>query len=372
VRGKETGNRKPAISNRQPDSFFGFRLFGLHLFGLRLPVRNCRFPVSCFFSIALAGLVATGCAGPEKPSTRIASQASASLTPAQIARLATPAVVQIRARGRIGSGFVVAADGRIATSLHVIEDAEHVVVALSDGRTFTRVRVVDHDQLQDVVVLAIEASGLPALPLAADPVKAGERVVAIGNPHGLENTVSDGLVSAVREDETGAEVLQISAPISPGSSGGPVLNDRGQVVGVTTSTHRIGQNLNFATPVRQLLPLLRSRARRPLSSLPSRFASRLFARCEAAELVAVYHGLGLARRRRVRRSVDATLAAIMDLVLELDGCPGVSRMLLFALEEASARPERQRGAVLAIVLGQIDEALRAVMRAPKSETAGSP
>ncbi|HTE53176.1 MAG TPA: trypsin-like peptidase domain-containing protein [Kofleriaceae bacterium] len=323
----------------------------------------------------LAAIAPAGCAGPQTesaaarpprtaaPSPRPAPDAA--LTPAQIARRATPAVVQIRAPGRVGSGFVVGADGLIATSLHVVEDADQIAVVLADGRTFERVRVVAFDQAQDVVVLAIDADGLPALALARHPVEAGERVVAIGHPHGLANTVSDGLVSALRVDATGGEGLQISAPISPGSSGGPILNDRGQVVGVTTSTDRIGQNLNFATPARHLVPLLRSRARLPISALPSRFAARLFAGCGAAELVAVYRGLGTARVRRVRRSADATERAIMDLVLELDSCPGVSRMLLFALEEAAARPRRsERLAVLVIVLAQIDEALRHMMRSP--------
>jgi S1-C subfamily serine protease len=293
------------------------------------------------------------------------------MSPADIARQATRSVVQIRARGRIGSGFVVAADGRIATSLHVVEDADQLVVVLADGRTFTRVQVVDHDEEQDVVVLAIEASRLSPLPLAREPVQSGERVVVIGHPQGLANTVSDGLVSALRERD-GTEMLQISAPVSPGSSGGPVLNDRGQVVGVTTATHARGQNLNFAAPVSRLAPLMLSTARRPLSSLPSRFASRLFARCEAADLVSVHRGLGRARPRKVRRSPRAMEAAVMDLLLELDSCPGVTRMLLFALEEATRREPGERAAVLAIVLGQIEDALRQMARAPKSETAGSP
>jgi S1-C subfamily serine protease len=294
------------------------------------------------------------------------------MTPAEIARLATPSVVQIRSRGRIGSGFVVAADGLIATSLHVVEDAGALEIVLADGRAFTRVEVVAHDEEQDVVVLAIDAHRLRPLRLARRPIEAGERVVAIGHPEGLENTVSDGLVSAVREQGS-AELLQISAPISPGSSGGPVLSDRGEVVGVATATHRVGQNLNFAVPVARLAPLLRSRERRPLSSLPSQFASRVFARCGAAELVSVHRGLDRARRPHVRRSPRAVEAAVMDLLLELDGCPGVTRMLLFALEEASERSDPgEREAVLTIVLGQLEEALRQLVRLPKSETAGSP
>jgi Trypsin-like peptidase domain len=317
-----------------------------------------------------------GCGGHNSGAPAARAPGSA-LSTADIARRATPAVVRIRARGRVGSGFVISADGRIATSLHVVEDASELAVVLADGRTFEEVEVVAYDEVQDLVVLAIDARDLPVLPIAREPIGAGEHVVAIGHPQGLENTVSDGLVSAVRRDGAGAEVLQITAPISPGSSGGPVLDDRGRVVGVATAIHRIGQNLNFATPVRHLLPLVRSRGRRPLSSLPSQFASRLFARCRAAELVAVYRGVDRARRPRVRRHFAAVEAAVMDLVLELDSCPGVTRMLFFALEEASRREDPdERMAVLAIVLGQIEDALRQMMRAPqsvpKSETAGSP
>jgi S1-C subfamily serine protease len=317
----------------------------------------CALLAACAAACAL--LAACGGAGAER-----AGQGGA-LSPAEITRRATPAVVQIRAPGRIGSGFVVGAGGLVATCLHVVADAEQVTVVLADGRSFDEVEVVAYDEAQDLVVLAIEARHLPVLPLARAPIAAGERVVTIGHPHGLSNTVSDGLVSAVRHDALDGEGLQISAPISPGSSGGPVLNDRGQVVGVTTSTHRVGQNLNFATPVAHLGRLLRSRERRPLSALPSRFAGRLFARCGAAELVAVYRGLGRARARAVRRSSARLEDAVMDLVLGLDGCPGVSRMLLFALEEASAHDDpRERAAVLEVVLGQIEKALRQMMRSP--------
>jgi serine protease Do len=319
--------------------------------------------VSCALACAAVACAAAACA--KAPVGVPGETAAKGLSPAEIARQATPSVVQIRAPGRIGTGFVVGGGGLIATSLHVVEDADQLSVILADGRAFEHVTVVGFDQAQDVVVLAIDAERLPALPLAREPIQAGERVVAIGHPHGLANTVSDGLVSAVRREPGGGEGLQISAPISPGSSGGPVLNERGQVVGVTTSTHRVGQNLNFATPARHLVRLMRSSERSPLSTLPSRFAGRLFAECGAAELIAVYRGLGQARARRIRRSMAAVEATIMDLVLELDGCPGVSRMLLFALEESWARPDRtERAAVLAIVLGEIENALRQMMSAP--------
>jgi hypothetical protein len=112
---------------------------------------------------------------------------------------------------------------------------------------------------RDLVVLEIESKGLKPLVLGnSDRVRPGETVVAIGNPLGLEHTVSNGLVSAVREVAPELTMLQISAPIAPGSSGGPLFNDRGEVIGVATGILVGGQNLNFGVPVNYLKPLLES------------------------------------------------------------------------------------------------------------------
>jgi hypothetical protein len=104
----------------------------------------------------------------------------------------------------------------------------------------------------------VEAGGLPVLPLGdSDAMRPGDAIVAIGNPLGLEDTVSNGLVSARRKLDVGVEVLQISAPIAPGSSGGPIFNDHGEVIGVATAVLEQGQNLNFGMPARYLVPMMK-------------------------------------------------------------------------------------------------------------------
>lgn len=183
------------------------------------------------------------------------------LRPAEIARLALPTVVQIvtyadgRKRGG-GSGFVVAPEGLVATSHHVLEGADRVEVVLQSGDSFEVLHATAADDLRDLVLLRIDTFELPAATLGhSGEVAVGEPVVAIGSPLGLAGTVSDGLVSAKRE-MGGRSVLQISAPISKGSSGGPVFDARGRIVGVLAGYMRRGQNVNFAVPVEGVRALL--------------------------------------------------------------------------------------------------------------------
>ncbi len=129
-----------------------------------------------------------------------------------------------------GSGFVVRADGVILTNYPVIENAHAVTVKLPDRREFCAQGLLGNDSELDIAVLKVDATGLPTIPLGdSDQVKAGQRVIATGNPLGLlEHTVSDGIISALRLDDDPAaklkKALQITAPVSHGSSGGPLLN----------------------------------------------------------------------------------------------------------------------------------------------------
>ena len=163
----------------------------------------------------------------------------------------------------VGSGFVVRPDGLVLTNYHVIENAQAVTVKLPDGREFRAQGVLGSDAELDVAVLKIEANGLPTIPLGdSDQVKVGQRVVTIGNPLGvLEYTVSDGIISAIRlNDDPSAKLkkyLQITAPVSQGSSGGPLLNLRGQVIGITFAIIELGQNLNFAIPINAAKPFIK-------------------------------------------------------------------------------------------------------------------
>lgn len=163
----------------------------------------------------------------------------------------------------VGSGFVVRPDGVILTNYHVIENAQAVMVKLPDGREFRAQGLLGSDSELDIAVLKVDATGLPTIPLGdSDQVKVGQRVIAIGNPLGmLEYTVSDGIISAVRLDEDPAaklkKVLQITAPVSHGSSGGPLLNLSGQVIGITFAIIELGQNLNFAIPINAAKPFIK-------------------------------------------------------------------------------------------------------------------
>lgn len=188
--------------------------------------------------------------------TVIATSAPA-MTPAEIAEAATPSVVLIKVPDGLGSGFVVSADGRIVTNMHVIRGAKRATVQTAQGKSFDVVELIAADEVHDLAVLRIRASGLQPLALGdSASARPGAHVVAIGHPLGLGNTVSDGLISAVREIAPQRSLLQISAPISPGSSGGPLFNDRGEVIGISTLVISGGQNLNFAVPINAVKPLL--------------------------------------------------------------------------------------------------------------------
>ena len=190
-----------------------------------------------------------------------------SLTPQQIAARAMPSVVRIEVPGGLGSGFVVRSDGRIITNLHVVAGARDATVVLSDGRKLGGVEVLDVSDTFDLALLKVPADKLPALPLAdSSRVQVGQHVVAIGNPLGLSNTVSDGLVSALRPIGAQGSLLQLSAPISPGSSGGPIIDERGQVVGVSTLIITEGQNLNFGVAINAVKPMLDAKVSTPLAA----------------------------------------------------------------------------------------------------------
>ena len=165
-----------------------------------------------------------------------------------------------------GSGFFVG-DNLIATNYHVIEGAARGSAKLvGQFSTYTIEGVTATDQTNDLALLKVTMSGINPLPLGnSSDVKIGETVYVAGNPKGLEGTFSNGIISS-RRDPYAKERLQMTAPISPGSSGGPVLNSKGEVIGVSFMTLVGGQNLNFAIPSRYLTELLtESKPAKPLA-----------------------------------------------------------------------------------------------------------
>jgi len=167
-----------------------------------------------------------------------------------------------------GSGFIIDPDGYILTNHHVIDGAERIVVTLADGRTF-RATLVGTDPAIDVALLRIPASGrLPVAPLGdSDDLRVGEWVCAIGNPLGYVHSVTVGVVSFIGRklfDPSLDDYIQTDAAINYGNSGGPLINARGEVIGINSAISRRATNIGFAIPINQaidVLPQLRTRGR---------------------------------------------------------------------------------------------------------------
>jgi tetratricopeptide (TPR) repeat protein len=149
-----------------------------------------------------------------------------------------------------GSGFFINDKGNVITNRHVLEGADRAEVKTANGKVFSVMKVLAEDKEGDLIRVSVEIhkSVVSPISVSATIPEVGEKVVVIGSPLGLEQTVSDGIVSAVREIPTFGKLIQITAPISSGSSGSPVVNVRGEVIGVATFQIVEGQNLNFAIP----------------------------------------------------------------------------------------------------------------------------
>ena len=174
----------------------------------------------------------------------------------------------------LGSGFLVSADGEIVTNYHVIKDAHSAVVKLSNGAFFPVSGVVASDADKDLAVIKVGGKNLPFLSLGEiDKLNVGDHVLAIGSPLGLEGTVSNGIVSAVREVGK-TKWVQTTAPVSHGNSGGPLLDMNNHVVGVITwgVNLDLGQNLNSAAPCSEVQTLMLSAQTKaqPLGAIASK------------------------------------------------------------------------------------------------------
>jgi S1-C subfamily serine protease len=156
-----------------------------------------------------------------------------------------------------GSGLILSADGKIVTNAHVVDGADRVKVTLKNGRVLTG-KVVGIDRVTDIAVLKVDAQNLPTIKLGdSERLLPGEWAIAIGNPVGLDNTVTVGIVSAtgrtsvqVGAPDKRVNFIQTDAAINPGNSGGPLLNERGEAIGINTATRADAQGVGFAIPMR--------------------------------------------------------------------------------------------------------------------------
>lgn len=169
---------------------------------------------------------------------------------------------QVPQRG-IGTGFVFRSDGYILTNEHVIRGANKIKVTFIDGKEYEG-KVIGADPLTDIAVVKIDADNLPTIPLGdSDKARVGEFVIAIGNPYGLSHTVTVGVLSAkgrpISAGDSGREYenfLQTDAAINPGNSGGPLLNLRGEVIGINTAILPYAQGIGFAIPINMAKSIL--------------------------------------------------------------------------------------------------------------------
>ena len=169
---------------------------------------------------------------------------------------AVPMPPRERMQQGIGSGFIIDTAGHILTNAHVVEGADTVQITMRDGRTLDGT-VLGADPLTDVAVIRVEADNLPTVPLSnSNDIMAGQWAIAIGNPLGLDNTVTAGIISAtgrysgdVGVPDKRVDFIQTDTAINPGNSGGPLLNEYGEVVGMNTAIIQGAQGIGFAVPI---------------------------------------------------------------------------------------------------------------------------
>jgi serine protease Do len=226
-------------------------------------------------------------------------------------------------RQSLGSGFLISPDGYILTNNHVVDKAKDIKVSFDDGRVL-EAKLIGRSPEIDVALIKVEVAGMQAVALGdSDALEVGDWVMAIGNPFGLSQTVTKGIVSA-KGRVIGAgpydNLIQTDAAINPGNSGGPLFNMKGEVIGINTMILAAGQNLGFAVPmnmVKEILPSLKEKGKPDLGWIGVDAQNMT---PEIAEALKLPEPLG-AIVRSVTKGGPADKAGLLrgDVIIELDG-----------------------------------------------------
>lgn len=184
---------------------------------------------------------------------------SQEIPPERIYEKSLPSVLTLRVENKagdryVGSAFLAVKEGIAVTAWHVIYDAVKVTAKFADGANCEVLGFVDYDETKDIALIRVDAKPRPQMALASVKPLVGTRTYVIGSPKGYEFSISDGLLSQIQKVD-GFDQYQVSCPFSPGNSGGPILNNRGEVVGIAAWTRNGAQNVNFATPAGEALHL---------------------------------------------------------------------------------------------------------------------
>ena len=236
---------------------------------------------------------------------------------------------QDRVQQGSGSGFILSSDGFVVTNDHVVNGAHDIRVALLDGRMM-RAEVKGTDPSTDIAVLKIDAPGLRALRFSRDPVQAGQIAIAIGNPHGLQHTVTAGIVSATGRTlraQNGRlidDVVQTDASLNPGNSGGPLIDSAGHVIGVNTAIFPTAQGLCFAVagPLAERTAgqlIMHGRIRRAylgIAGQPVKLTDRIRAANKLGACTGVY-----VYEINATAGVDVSALRVGDIIIAFDSRP---------------------------------------------------
>jgi hypothetical protein len=171
----------------------------------------------------------------------------------------------------LGTGFFVDSEGTMITALHVLTDSHAIRVRTIDGKSHENAEIVQYDIRKDIALLKLEGSFAPVTLGDSNAVSVGEVTVSVGNPEGFVNSISTGIVSAVRNSKRGHKLFQITTPISAGSSGAPLFNEASEVIGVIQGYWSSGENINFAIPINYVRALIGTRKPVSLEELNDRF-----------------------------------------------------------------------------------------------------